>query len=210
MLQNQNIAVAIDIAVFKIENDQLKILLIKRKSPPYKDSWALPGGFVSPKESLQDAAQRELFEETNLQNLSLSELHTFSLPKRDPRGRVISIAYLGLINTSNKPIANSDAKQALFFPIKKLPKLAFDHKEIIDFAVSSLKKKSDNISLISQLLPKKFRLTQLQKACELTSGQKIDKRNFRKKILNSGILKETKEMLEKVKHRPAKLYSIIK
>src|SRR4030042_4622577 len=133
-------SVTVDIVVFTIENDELKVLLVKRKLNPFKDKWAIPGGFVRIKESLEDAAKRELEEETGVKDVYLEQLYTFGDPERDPRGRVITVAYMALINSEKINLkATTDASEAKWFPVKKIPDLAFDHKKIFDYSLKRLR-----------------------------------------------------------------------
>jgi 8-oxo-dGTP diphosphatase len=168
---------------------------------------ALPGWFVLDNENLEQAAHRELEEETSVKNIYLEQLYTFSEVKRDPRGRVISAAYMALVARENiiiKP--GTDAKEAQFFPINKLPKLAFDHKKIMDYAIQRLKWKMEYTNVAQYILAKRFTLSELQKVYEIVLWQKIDVRNFRKKIDKLGLVRETGEKEIGVQYRPAKLY----
>jgi 8-oxo-dGTP diphosphatase len=130
------IFVTVDVVLFKLSANYLELLLIKRKNEPYRDCWALPGGFVDTNEDLEDAAKRELFEETTIQINSLEQLKAFGKPFRDPRSHVVSIAFFGYAPENSIAIANDDAKEAKWFSVNDLPKLAFDHDEIIKFALS--------------------------------------------------------------------------
>jgi len=203
-------SVTTDIIVFTIKENKLKVLLVKRKIEPFKDSWALPGGFVKIKESLEKAARRELKEETNVSNVYLEQLYTFGAPKRDPRGRVITIAYMALINASNVSLkASTDASDAQWFIIKDLPHLAFDHKKILQYAFKRLRWKFEYTTVAFSMLPKKFPISDLQNIYEIVFNKKFDKRNFRKKILSLNILKK-EEVKKDVSHRPPQLYSLKK
>lgn len=201
-------SVTVDMIIFTIQDNDLKILLVKRNIPPFKGYWALPGGFVNISESLEDAAKRELEEETGVRDVYLEQLYTFGEPKRDPRTRVITVAYFALINSENiKLRATGDVSEAQWFSAYNLPELAFDHKTIIDYALKRVRWKLEYATVAFSLLPKRFTLTQLQKVYEIIFHKKFDKRNFRKKILSLGLLEETKEETKNVSHRPAKLYS---
>ncbi len=203
-------SVTVDILIFTIRNNQLNVLLIKRKISPFKGAWAIPGGFVRIDESLEDAAIRELKEETGVEADYLEQLYTFGDVKRDPRGRVITVTYFALINSEKLKLKSStDASEAKWFPIDKIPKLAFDHEKILKYALQRLRWKFEYTLVGFSLLPKKFTLSQLQKIYEIVFNKKFDKRNFRKKILSLGILKE--EGIDKnVSHRPPMLYSLKK
>lgn len=135
-MRRQSIFVTVDVVVFLHKENNKYVLLIQRKNEPFKSQWALPGGFVEEDEDLETAARRELKEETGMDLESCEQLFTFGKPGRDPRGRTISIVYAGLATKSTEPKAADDAKDARWFPIEKLPKLAFDHTEIINLAIS--------------------------------------------------------------------------
>jgi len=203
-------SVTADIVIFTIQNYELKILLVKRKIDPFKNTWALPGGFVRINESLEDAAKRELKEETGVTDVYLEQLFSFGEPKRDPRGRVITIAYMALVNSENiKLKATTDVLDAQWFLVKKTPQLAFDHKKILDYSLKRLKWKFEYTTVSFSLLSKKFTISQIQKIYEIVFNKKFDKRNFAKKIISLNILKE--EGIKKdVSHRPPMLYSLKK
>lgn len=207
MTIKQKILVTVDDVVFTIINNKLQILLIKRLIQPFKDYRALPWWFVLQQESLDEAAYRELKEETNVDNVYLEQLYTFWDPERDPRWRVISVAYMALAPRENLFIkAWSDAKEVKFFPINRLPKLAFDHKNIIETAIKRLQWKITYSNIAQFLLPEKFKLSDLQKVYEIILWKKLDTRNFRKKIEKLWIIEPTWEKEIWVKHRPAMLY----
>ncbi len=204
-------ALTTDCVIFGLDNEDLKILLIKRGSEPFRGKWALPGGFIDPNESIEAAARRELFEETNLSDAFLEQLYTFGEVGRDPRERVISIAYFALVNIVDHEIKGaSDADDAAWFPIHDIPSLAFDHEEIIRMAIKRLKGKVRYQPIGFQLLPEKFTLSQLQQLYEVILEKKLDKRNFRKKILQMNLLDETDEIQKDVAHRAARLYQFDK
>ncbi|MFC1732285.1 NUDIX domain-containing protein [candidate division KSB1 bacterium] len=202
------IAVTADIAVFTIIKDDLKVLLIRRKNPPFKGSYALPGGFVENDENLEVAAARELQEETNVKGIFLKQLSAYGDVGRDPRGRIVTVSFMALIDSDKfKLIATSDAEAAAWFSIYELPNLAFDHKKILDDTLSELRYEIQTTNIAFQLLPKKFTLTELQKAYEVILDTQLDKRNFRKRVDALGILKPLAESKMEGAHRPAKLYS---
>lgn len=201
-------SVTVDCVIFERCENELKIMLIKRGIPPYKDKWALPGGFVNIDESLEHAAMRELKEETGIEHVYLEQLHSFGDPGRDPRERVITVAYYALVNSGVHAIkASTDAIDASWFSIYDLPELAFDHKQIIEMAISRLRAKIQHEPIGFELLPKKFTLRELQSLYEIILNKKIDKRNFRKKILGFGFLDQLKEKEIDVRHRAAGYYS---
>ena len=198
---------AVDCVVFGLDDDDLKVLLIQRDLEPFKGKWALPGGFVRADETLEQTAFRELKEETGISNLFLEQLYTFGDLNRDPRERVVTIAYYALANLRDHKIkASTDARNAAWFSVNDLPKLPFDHDHIIEVALNRLKGKVRYEPIGFELLPAKFTLTQLQALYEKTLEQKIDKRNFRKKIIGMDLLLELDEVELDVAHRAARLY----
>lgn len=197
----------VDCVVFGLDKEDLKIMLIKRKLQPFQGKWALPGGFVRIEEPLEKAALRELREETGIEKIFLEQLYTFGDIKRDPRERVVTVAYYALVNLwEHKIQATTDAEKAAWFSIDDLPALAFDHEEIIETALQRLKGKVRYQPIGFELLPNKFTLSQLHKLYEIVLDEKFDKRNFRKKILSMGLLVDLDEVEEDVAHRAAKLY----
>jgi 8-oxo-dGTP diphosphatase len=197
----------VDCVVFGLDESDLKIILIQRDKDPFKGHWALPGGFVHIDESLEEAALRELKEETGVENVFLEQLYTFGDVQRDPRGRVISVAYYALVNLRDHKIkAATDARDAAWFSVDDIPKLPFDHKRIVEVALTRLRGKVRYEPIGFELLPEKFTLTELQRLYEKILEQDIDKRNFRKKILSMDLLKELDEVQIDVAHRAARLY----
>jgi 8-oxo-dGTP diphosphatase len=204
-------SVTVDLVIFTIAEDDLKVLLIRRGQEPFKGRWALPGGFVEIDESLERAAARELKEEVGVTNVYLEQLFTFGEPKRDPRGRVISVSYFALVDAERQRIvASSDAADAQWRSVFDAPKLAFDHARILDTAVWRLRNKIEWTTVGYELLPKKFTLSELQRVYEIILQRPVDKRNFRKKILAQGQIIELNETRSDVAHRPARLYSFRK
>jgi len=201
-------AVTVDIIVFTIQNKELKVLLVKRGIEPFKDKWAIPGGFVKLDESLEEAAKRELHEETGVKDVYLEQLYTFGEPNRDPRERVITITYYALINSDKiKLAASTDVSDVQWFSVKNIPALAFDHKKILDYSLRRLKWKFEYTTVAFSLLPQKFTLSEIQKIYEIVFNQQFDKRNFSKKILSLDILKE-EAIKRDVSYRPPQLYSL--
>ena len=200
-------AVTVDCVVFGLDEDDLKVLLIQRGQDPFKDYWALPGGFAAVGEALEETARRELEEETGLKNVFLEQLYTFSDPQRDPREHVVTIAYYALVNLSDHKVqASTDASNAAWFSIDDTSRLAFDHDLILETAHTRLRGKITYQPIGFELLPKKFPLRMLQGVYEKILDYPLDKRNFRKKILGMDILEELDEIETDVRHRAAKLY----
>ncbi len=200
--------VAVDVVLFTIQDRVLKVLLVKRQQVPYRGMWALPGGLVGEDESVDAAALRELQEETNIGNIYLEQLYTFGDLDRDPRGRVTTVAYYALVNWQQFQLkARQRVSEASWFPVKRLPALAFDHRQIVDYALERLRNKSNYTTVGFQLLPRQFTLTELQSSYEVIVGQRLDKRNFRRKMLQLGILKGTQAFKTNGRQRPARLYT---
>lgn len=201
-------AVAVDAVLFAIQQEELKVLLIKISEDVYKDRWALPGGLVKIDESLDEAAKRILFQKTNVEGIHLEQLYTFGDPKRDLRGRSVSVAYFALVNDINKfrPKTTSYYSEIAWWPIQSLPVMAYDHEKIIKEADQRLKAKINYTNIVYSLLPGEFSLTELQKTYEIILGEKIDKRNFRKKIFSLGLVKEVGQKRLGEPNRPAELY----
>ncbi|PJJ79920.1 NUDIX hydrolase [Mucilaginibacter auburnensis] len=191
----QNIKVAVDAVVFGYTSKEgLSVLLIKRNIQPFKNTWALPGGLVGDDESLENAVQRELKEETGVNINYLEQLYTFGQPGRDPRNRAISITYYGLVKPDVFELhADTDASDVAWFNIKKLPQLAFDHAEIISAAHTRLKSKILYQPVGFELLDQKFPFSELEKLYMAVLDRPIDRRNFKKKVMKFGFLEETTE-----------------
>ncbi len=201
-------SVTVDTIIFTLRDNELKVLLVKRNIEPFKSMWAIPGGFVRIKESLEEAAKRELEEETGVKDVYLEQLYSFGDVNRDPRGRVITVAYFALVNSEKTKLeAKTDVSEARWFSASKLPSLAFDHEKILQYALKRLRWKFEYTTVAFSLLPKRFTLTQLQKIYEIVFNRKFDKRNFRKKILSLNLAEKTKEKKKDVSHRPPQLYS---
>ena len=200
-------ALTVDCVVFGFDEGDLKVLLIERGLQPFKGRWALPGGFVRVDETLDAAARRELAEEAGLKEVFLEQLFTFGDLNRDPRERVVSVSYYALVKLANvQTKAATDAVEARWFPVSKIPKLAFDHGDILATALARLRAKLRYQPIGFELLPPEFTLSQLQHLYEAMLGLELDKRNFRKKILGFGLLVPLKETFMEGAHRPAQLY----
>ncbi|HIH11977.1 TPA: NUDIX hydrolase [Candidatus Woesearchaeota archaeon] len=203
--------IAVDVVLFTIKNDDLKVGLIQRQDEPYFGKFALPGRFVRYEETIEDTARTALKQKggINSSGVFLEQLYTFgSNLERDTRIRTISIVYYGLVESSK--IDFQQGNLFTWYSVYDLPKLAFDHKEIIDYAVNRLRGKIWETDFAFQLMPDEFTLTELQKAYEIILGKKLDKRNFRKKIAELQILKDLKKKKQEGPHRPAALYSFLR
>lgn len=204
----------VDCVILTFHEGQLKVLLTERNEYPYKDWWALPGYFVDKGEEMEDAVKRIAYESTGLKDIYLAQLAAFAGIKRHPEGRILTVAYLALVRYDEvknkiKPVTNY-MRQAKWFSIQNLPDLAFDHGDIVKLSLEKLKKNINYSSVPFELLPEKFTLTQLQQIYESILGLSLDKRNFRKKILNMGYLKELDEFQTGVSYRAARLYKLDK
>jgi 8-oxo-dGTP diphosphatase len=201
-------AVTTDVVVFTIRDQRLNVLLIRRANPPFQGQWALPGGFLDIDEDLDACAARELHEETGLAGVYLEQLYTFGATGRDPRERVISVTYYALVpqNALAPPRAASDAAAVGWHDFEQLPALAFDHAEIAALAHRRLVSKLDYSSIALQFMPDTFTLSELQGVYEILLNQRLDKRNFRKRILSLGLIEETGGQRRNGKHRPAREY----
>ncbi len=212
--QTANIKVAVDAIVFGYSKAEgVSILLIKRKYPPFKNSWAIPGGFILETESLEDAVKRELMEETGIKVNYLEQLYTFGTPKRDPRQRIVSVAYFALVKSSSfqRLKASTDAEDAGWFSINQLPALAFDHKQILQKAIERVRAKIRYQPIGFELLDKKFPFADLEKLYTALLDRDIDRRNFTKKILALGLLEDTGELAPAAgAGRPSKIYQFNK
>lgn len=203
--------IATDIAIFGIIDGKLQVLMIQMVKPPFSGKWALPGGLIKIRETADKAAKRILMENTGVQDVYLEQLYTFSGVNRDPFGRVVSVAYFALISNPNtlKLKAGTQYSGIGWKPVDRLPILAYDHKEIVALAVERLRSKLTYTNIIYSLLPKEFTLTELQSLYELILDRRLDKRNFRKKMLSLGLIKKTGHRQSGVANRPADLFTFI-
>lgn len=198
--------ITVDVVIFTVRDGALQVLLVRRAAAPFANRYAIPGGFVHEDESLEAAARRELREETGVRDVYLEQLYSFGDPGRDPRGRVVTIAYFALIAADHATLeAGTDAAEARWFPVDDLPALAFDHAKILDYAVERLRNKLEYTTAGFQLLPAKFTLGELQAAYEAILGKGIDKRNFRRKIGLLAIVTPLREW-RRTGRKPAQLY----
>lgn len=197
--------ITVDTVILTIKNDNLKVLLVKRDNEPFKGKWAIPGGYVRMSEDLDAAAMRVLKEKTNVDNIYLEQLYTFGDPLRHPVSRVITCAYFALIRAEDVDVIT--AENVDWHKVSDLPALAFDHKEIIQYSLKRTRERLEMCPVAYQLLNEKFTLTEMQKAYELIMGKKLDKRNFRKKVIQTEGLRELEEFSKSTSKRPARLYT---
>lgn len=198
--------VTVDVVIFALRRDDLQVLLVRRRRWPYREMWAIPGGFVELDEALEAAALRKLEEETGLADVYLEQLYTFGAPRRDPRDRVITVAYFAVVPATRiVPRTADDAQHVRWCSVNDLPPLAFDHAEILTYALTRLRYKLEYTAVGFELLPEEFTLTELQTAYEIVLGEGLDKRNFRRKILSAGVI-EPSSGYRSGEGRPARLY----
>ena len=203
--------VTVDLVIFTIIEERLRVLLVRRAVPPFEGYWSIPGGFLLKGESLEEAAQRLMAEKTGVNEVYLEQLYTFGKPERDPRARVITVTYFALIPWARLPQPRSSKVTDVgWFAVDQTGELAFDHGEIVAFAVNRLRAKAGYSSIVYGLLPDRFRLSDLQKVYEVIMNRRLDKRNFRKRMLSSGLLEETGKKDMTGAHRPAMLYEFKK
>jgi 8-oxo-dGTP diphosphatase len=196
----------VEVVIFTIRGGALHVLLVRRAAPPFAGRYAIPGGFVHEDESLDAAARRELAEETGVRDVYLEQLYTFGDPGRDPRGRVVTVAYFALIASDETLLrAGSDANEVRWFAVDAVPAVAFDHRMILDYALERLRNKLEYTTVGFQLLPEKFTLVELQAVYETILGRRLDKRNFRRKIDLLGIVLPLREQ-RRTGRKPARLY----
>jgi ADP-ribose pyrophosphatase YjhB (NUDIX family) len=205
-----HVLLTVDTVIFTVREDALQVLLVRRGIAPFKGRWAIPGGFVLTDESLDDAARRELREETGLTDVWLEQLYTFGDPGRDPRGRVVTASYFALISPDRAPpLAGGDAADARWWNASGLPgPLAFDHHRILSTAIERLRGKLSYTTIAFELLPQKFTLSEVQRVYEAILGEPIDKRNFRKRVDLLGIVRPLGETTSARAGRPARLFTI--
>jgi 8-oxo-dGTP diphosphatase len=202
-----DVQVTVDVVIFALREGELQVLLIKRGIPPYAGRWALPGGFIRKGESLEAAARRELDEETGVRDVYLEQLYTFGDPDRDPRGRIVTVAYYALLTGEARPaVAGTDAGEAMWVPARQHPTLAFDHERILAYALERLANKLEYTTAGFKLLPRTFTLGQLQQVYEAVLGRPLDKRNFRRKMAMLGNLTPLDEWVREGAGRPAQLH----
>ena len=196
----------VDAVIFQVNNNTLEVLLLKRPNEPFKGEWALPGGYNAKGETTTDALERVVFQKTGIKIKDdlryIEQLYTFDTINRDPRGHAVSVTYMGC----GRNITYNEDLEVAFFDVNKLPKLAYDHANIIKYAKERLIAKMTYTNSAFAFLDRRFTLTQLQTVYEIVFGREFDKRNFRKKFLSLNLIHETNELWRDGAHRPAKLY----
>ena len=206
--QQTKCLVALDSIIFGFDGEELKLLLVKRGVESYKETWSLMGGWLRPNETLQQSADRILFELTGLTEVYLEQVCAFGEPTRDPIERTVSIAYFALINVPDYETRISHMYDAQWFSMKDLPELLFDHSEMVNMAVERLRYKAAFHPIGFELLPEKFTIPQLQKLYEAIYGTDMDKRNFSRKIMSTNLLVKLKEKQKGNSKKGAFLYQI--
>jgi 8-oxo-dGTP diphosphatase len=208
--REQEVRIAVDVVVFTVAGEQLSVLLIRMKRAPFEGRWALPGGLIGDDETCEQAAVRELREKTGVRDVFLEQLYTFSEPKRDPAGRVVSVAYLVLVPSEGLELRTPEKYAGIgWFPVTRLPPLAFDHAEMVRYALTRLRYKLEYTNAAYSLLSETFTLSELQRTYEIILGRRLDPRNFRKRILSLGLVERTGRERRGVAHRPAQLYRFL-
>lgn len=199
--------VATDIVIFTIRQERLQVLLIKMKKAPFFDFWAAPGGLVPLDQTIDDAARFHLAQKTGLKDVYLEQLYTFGELDRDPHGRVVSITYFALIPSDNLNLqTSSDYEDVNWFDVEQLPRLAYDHQQVINYGLDRLRAKLEYTNVVYSLLANEFTLTELQRVYEVILDRKLDKRNFRRKFLSLGLIVKTAHKKLNGAHRPAQLF----
>ena len=206
--ENESPAITVDVVILTVRDGRLEVLLVRRDHAPFEGSWALPGGFVQVDESLEDAARRRLREESGAEDVYLEQLYTFGDPQRDPRMRVITVVYYALIRPDQICTGDSarGAHESRLFSAYDVPPLAFDHEHILRYSLQRLRGKLEYTTIGFQLLGKEFTLSELQEVYEAILNRRLDKRNFRKKLLITRIVEPTQRTKMTGQHRPALLY----
>lgn len=199
------ILLTVDVVILTIRNDDLQVLLVRRGTAPFKGQWALPGGLLQPEESLEEGARRTLCEKTGVHNVHLEQLYTFDGLNRDPRGRVVTVSYYAIVPAPLAVQAGHNTADVCWRSMRDLPEMAFDHADIVRYAVQRLRYKLEYTAVGFQLLPECFTLSQLQRAYEIVLGESLDKRNFRRRVLQADVIEPTGEVLFG-EGRPARLY----
>ncbi len=200
----------VDVIIFTVTAGQLNVLLIRRQSEPFAGTWALPGGYLQADEISEDSAIRVLRDKAGVREPFIEQLYTFDALDRDPRGRLVSIVYYALVPEESLKInTRPDLQNPTLVPVTALPDLAFDHADMVEYAITRLQSKLEYTNVVFSLLPPTFTFTELQRTYEAILERPLDKRNFQKKFASLGLIEATSEMTSGDKHRPARLYRFI-
>lgn len=205
----KNIGIHAITTIFTVDHGDFKVLLIKRKNNPFKNMWALVGGAMYNDEKVIDAAKREIKEKTSLDNVELKRIQIFDDIDRSPLQRMICFSYICTVDIEKANILTETAKtsDARWFRLDEIPaELAYDHKEILNFTIEKMKKLIMTSSILKQLYPNGFTIPEIQKVYETVLGRELDRRNFRKKLLSTGLIKDTEKTQNFAGKKPAKLY----
>jgi 8-oxo-dGTP diphosphatase len=198
-----------NIVVFTLRDEQLKLLLVRRRNPPFQGYWALPGGVVGENEDIEANAMRKLEEGTGVAGVYLEQLYTFGAPDRDPRERVVSVAYYALVPSKRLRLRTDEHSEGVaWFALNELPELAFDHAQMVDTAHQRLAAKLDYSTIAFQFMPERFTLSDLQNVFQIILNRDLDKRNFRKRMCAMDQIRPTGEVRKNGSHRPARLYRV--
>ncbi len=198
-----------NIVVFSLRDEQLKLLLVRRRNPPFQGYWSLPGGVVGENEDIEANAMRKLEEGTGVSGVYLEQLSTFGVPERDPRERVVAVAYYALVPSKRLRLrTDEDSEGVGWFALNELPELAFDHGEMVGTAHQRLAAKLDYSTIAFQFMPERFTLSDLQNVFQIILNCDLDKRNFRKRMLAMDQIRQTPEVRRNGSHRPARLYRV--
>ncbi|MCT4612840.1 MAG: NUDIX hydrolase [Clostridia bacterium] len=208
----KNQAIHTDVTIFSVIDSKIKVLLVKRGNEPFSGGWMLPGGAVYNNESLDDAAKRELKEKTNIENVFMRQFYAFGELDRDPRMRTVSIAYIAVIDADKVSILQKTRKtlDAQWFDINEVPELLFDHNRMLSKGLEYLKEKIDSTDILSNILTEKFTISDLHNVHEIILGEELDRRNFMRKMVNSGLIEKTEEQVRGKQRRPAYYYKFKK
>ena len=198
-----------NIVVFTLRDEQLKLLLIRRRNAPFEGCWSLPGGVVGTDEDVEANAMRKLEDSTGLSGIYLEQLYTFSAPERDPRERVISVAYYALVASKRLQLrTDEDSEGVGWYSLDELPELAFDHAQMVETAHQRLAAKLDYSTIAFQFMPELFTLSDLQNVFQIILNRDLDKRNFRKRMRAMEQIRQTSQVQKTGSHRPARLYRV--
>jgi 8-oxo-dGTP diphosphatase len=203
--------VAVVVVILTVVEDDLRVLLIRRSAPPFRDAWALPGGLLVEGESLDRAAARKLLDETGVQDVYLEQLYTFGeLSRGEGAERGVAVTYFALVQYEQTRLDERKDWQPAWHSVYKLPPLAFDNNAVVDYAVRRLRSKLDYTNVAYSLLPRQFTLSELQQVYEAILDREMDKRNFRRRMLSLGIIRAAGGTRMEGAHRPAQLYTFTK